>query len=201
MACACQLLAVGCRAHAQPATPAAVAAIAAAQLVRQEQVDAVREELGGKAASDADAALEAERACVGDATRAELEAQLAAAAAAAEAAAAEAEVRARVQPCSGRLTIACMRLCKRCWRPFSISALNCAQSNGEEPSPYQEPDLDVEGRVAAAMAAVAAQPAAPVTDADVLSALMEQGVLTKDAIVNALAVSMLGGGGGGEGGI
>jgi hypothetical protein len=63
------------------------------QLVTQEQIDAARAGLSSKAAGDAEAAYEAEKARVGEARRAELEAQLAVAAEAAAAAAAEAEVR------------------------------------------------------------------------------------------------------------
>ena len=59
----------------------------------QEQVEAARAGLSSKAAGDAEAAFEAEKARVCEAKRAELEAQLAAAAEAAAAAAAEAEVR------------------------------------------------------------------------------------------------------------
>jgi len=62
------------------------------QLVSQEQIEAARTGLSSKAAGDAEAAFEAEKAQVGEARRAELEAQLAAAAEAAAAAAAEAEV-------------------------------------------------------------------------------------------------------------
>lgn len=63
------------------------------KLVTQEQIDAARASLSAKAAGDAEAVFEAEKARVGDARRAELEAQLAAAAEAAAAAAADAEVR------------------------------------------------------------------------------------------------------------
>lgn len=42
------------------------------------------------------------------------------------------------------------------------------------------------------MAAVQKPAAGEVTDGDVLSALLEQGVVTKDAIVHGLAVHMLG---------
>jgi hypothetical protein len=63
------------------------------QLVTQEQIDAARAGLSSKAAGDAEAAYEAAKARVGEARRAELEAQLLAAAEAAAAAAAEAEVR------------------------------------------------------------------------------------------------------------
>lgn len=62
------------------------------QIVRQEQITAVRAELVSRSGGDADAAYEAERQRVGDEKRAELEAQLAAAQAAYEAAAAEAQV-------------------------------------------------------------------------------------------------------------
>lgn len=58
----------------------------------QEQIEAARTGLSAKAAGDAEAAFEAEKARVGEARRTELEAQLAAAAEAAATAAAEAEV-------------------------------------------------------------------------------------------------------------
>jgi hypothetical protein len=61
------------------------------QLVTQEQIESARAGLSSKAAGDAEAAFEAEKARVGEERRAQLEAQLAAAEAAA-AAAAEAEV-------------------------------------------------------------------------------------------------------------
>lgn len=67
--------------------------IVALQLVTQEQIDTARAGLSSKATGDAEAAFEAEKARVGEARRAELEAQLGAAAEAAAAAAAEAEVR------------------------------------------------------------------------------------------------------------
>ena len=44
------------------------------------------------------------------------------------------------------------------------------------------------------MAAVEKPTASEVTDGDVLSALMEHGVVTKEAIVHGLAVHMLGDG-------
>jgi hypothetical protein len=49
----------------------------------------------------------------------------------------------------------------------------------------------VEAEVAAAAAAVAKPEPSEVTDADVLSALMEQGVVSKDAIVQGLAAQVL----------
>ncbi len=66
------------------------------------------------------------------------------------------------------------------------------QANGEEAPAYVEPQIDIEGQVEAAMAAVVKPTATEVTDGDVLSALLEQGVVTKDAIVHGLAVHMLG---------
>jgi hypothetical protein len=66
------------------------------------------------------------------------------------------------------------------------------QANGEESPAIEEPHIDVEAQVEAAMAAVQRPTAAEVTDGDVLSALLEQGVVTKDAIVHGLAVHMLG---------
>lgn len=70
--------------------------------------------------------------------------------------------------------------------------LTCLQANGEEPPPFEEPQLDIEGQVEAAMAAVQKPAPSEVTDGDVLSALMEQGVVTKETIVHGLAVHMLG---------
>lgn len=69
------------------------------QLVTQEQIEAARTGLSAKAAGNAEAAFEAEKARVGEARRAELEAQLAAAAQAAATAAAEAEVGSRGRDC------------------------------------------------------------------------------------------------------
>lgn len=66
------------------------------------------------------------------------------------------------------------------------------QADGEEPPPYEEPQTDIESQVEAAVAAVQKATASEVTDGDVLSALMEHGVVTKDAIVHGLAVHMLG---------
>jgi hypothetical protein len=66
------------------------------------------------------------------------------------------------------------------------------QANGEDPPAAEEPQIDVEAQVEAAMAAVQHPTAAEVTDGDVLSALLEQGVVTKEAIVHGLAVHMLG---------
>lgn len=124
-------------------------------LVSQEQIEAARTGLSSKAAGDAEAAFEAEKAQVGEARRAELEAQLAAAAEAAAAAAAEAE------------------------------------ANGEEPPEHVEPQIDIEAEVEAAMAAVKHKTAADITDADVLSALLEQELVSKQAIVEGLALHML----------
>lgn len=66
------------------------------------------------------------------------------------------------------------------------------QANGDEPAAYEEPQLDVESQVEGAMAAVQRPVASEVTDGDVLSALLEQGVVTKEAIVHGLALHMLG---------
>jgi hypothetical protein len=68
----------------------------------------------------------------------------------------------------------------------------CMQANGEEPPASEEPQIDVETQLEAAMAAVQHPTAAEVTDGDVLSALLEQGVVSKEVIVHGLAVHMLG---------
>ena len=66
------------------------------------------------------------------------------------------------------------------------------QEAGEEPpSAAESAAEDIEAAVAAAVAAVPKPDAAEVTDGDVLSALMEQGVVTKDAIVQGLALHAL----------
>jgi radial spoke head protein 3 len=65
-----------------------------------------------------------------------------------------------------------------------------------EPPPeptLDEPAVDVEAEVAAAVAAIAKPEPKPVTDGDVLSALMDRGAVTRDALVQALAIHALGG--------
>lgn len=66
------------------------------------------------------------------------------------------------------------------------------QANGEEAPAYQDPDIDVEAEVATAMDAVPKPKPAEATDGDILSALLDKGVVTKDAIVHALALHHLG---------
>lgn len=65
------------------------------------------------------------------------------------------------------------------------------QANGEEPPEAAEPQIDFEAEVEAAMAAVKQGTASDVTDADMLSALLEQEVVSKHAIVEGLALHML----------
>jgi hypothetical protein len=65
------------------------------------------------------------------------------------------------------------------------------QEAGEEPPPEPEPVVDVEVAVAAATAAVAKPAAGEVTDGDVLSALLERGSLTREQLVQALALDSL----------
>lgn len=67
----------------------------------------------------------------------------------------------------------------------------CLQANGEEPLEASEPQVDIEAEVEAAMAAVKQSTVSEVTDADVLSALLEQEVVSKQAIVHGLALHML----------
>lgn len=77
---------------------------------------------------------------------------------------------------SGRLAVCCA----------------CVQANGEEvPEAAEEPQVEIEAEVEAAMAAVKQATASEVTDADVLSALLEQEVVSKSAIVEGLALHML----------
>ena len=68
----------------------------------------------------------------------------------------------------------------------------CAlQANGEEPPESSEPQIDIEAEVEAAMAAVKQAAVSEVTDADVLSALLEQEVVSKASIIQGLALHML----------
>ena len=115
------------------------------QLVRREQVEAVRAELTAQAASEAEAMVEAQRNRAAEERRAEL----------AQAAAA-------------------------------------AEEEGEgDAGGADATEVDVEAEAQAAAAAVQRMPPSDVTDGDVLGALMEQGVVTKDAIVRALALHRL----------
>ncbi|KAG2443140.1 hypothetical protein HYH02_009551 [Chlamydomonas schloesseri] len=73
-----------------------------------------------------------------------------------------------------------------------------AEERGEEP-PTEPPSLpegmeavDVEAEVAKAVEAVAKPPVKEVTDIDILSYMMDKGAITKDAIIQALAVHALG---------
>lgn len=61
----------------------------------------------------------------------------------------------------------------------------------EPPEPAAESAVDIEAEVEAAMAAVKQASATEVTDADVLSALLEQEVISRHAIVEGLALHML----------
>ncbi|KIZ07515.1 Flagellar radial spoke protein 3 [Monoraphidium neglectum] len=115
-------------------------------LVDEEQAAQARAELQTQAQSNVDAAWEAERARVGEARRAELEAEAAAA----------------------------------------------SQQAAEDDDAAGAGDTaDVEAEVAAAMEAVAKPEPMKVTDADVLNALIEKGVITKEALIQALAVAAL----------
>lgn len=73
-----------------------------------------------------------------------------------------------------------------------------AEERGEEP-PAEPPSLpdgvepvDVEAEVAKAVEAVPKPPVKEVTDIDILSYMMDKGAITKDAIIQALAVHALG---------
>jgi hypothetical protein len=78
---------------------------------------------------------------------------------------------------------------------FVSTTITCltppVQANGEEPPEQAEPQVDIEAEVEAAMAAVKQSTASEVTDADVLSALLEQEVVSKHAIIEGLALHML----------
>ena len=60
------------------------------------------------------------------------------------------------------------------------------------PLPCVQPLVDVEAEVATAVDAVAKAPVKEVSDADILSYMLDKGVITKDAVIQALAVHSLG---------
>lgn len=109
----------------------------------------------------------------------------------------------------GKLGTRCVRLWNASWRTahatrshattpcaegcLAAPVVGCVQEAGQEPpaAPEGPSPEQVEAEVAAAAAAVAKPEPAEVTDADVLSALMEQGVVSKDAIVQGLAAQVL----------
>ncbi|GFR49941.1 hypothetical protein Agub_g12046 [Astrephomene gubernaculifera] len=62
----------------------------------------------------------------------------------------------------------------------------------EEPPVLDEPLVDVEAVVTAAMDAVAKPPVREVADIDILSYMLDKGTITKDSIIQALAVHALG---------
>lgn len=71
-------------------------------------------------------------------------------------------------------------------------AVATAEENGEEPPEWEEPDMDVESQVVAVMDALVKSEPPEVTDGDILSAMLEKGTLTKDAVIHALAVDAMG---------
>eukprot|EP00798_Chlamydomonas_sp_ICE-L_P019019 gene19019-25611_t len=143
------------------------------RVVSDAQIEEMKEELETNASTTAEAALEAAKAEAGEKAREEAEAKLAEQQgrldelkAAAEAEAAEAGDDAE------------------------------AAAEGEEPPAVELPDgeqlVDVEALVAAAIEAVALPPPKEVTDGDVLSALIEKGTISKDDIVQKMAVNSMG---------
>lgn len=66
------------------------------------------------------------------------------------------------------------------------------EEDGAEGGAADGGGADVEAEVAAAMEGVAKPQPREVTDGDVLSALMEKGAVTKEALIRALAVASLG---------
>ncbi|GIL50752.1 hypothetical protein Vafri_6901 [Volvox africanus] len=62
----------------------------------------------------------------------------------------------------------------------------------EEPPTLDEPLVDVEAVVAAAVEAVVKPPVKEVEDIDILSYMLDQGIVSKDAIIQSLAVHALG---------
>jgi hypothetical protein len=95
---------------------------------------------------------------------------------------------------------------QKCWQvhqlPFDTCANFCvsqparlcyhaAQAAEDDDAAGAGDTADVEAEVAAAMEAVAKPEPMKVTDADVLNALIEKGVITKEALIQALAVAAL----------
>mmetsp|Transcript_26974 Transcript_26974/g.58970 ORF Transcript_26974/g.58970 Transcript_26974/m.58970 type:complete len:523 (-) Transcript_26974:552-2120(-) len=135
------------------------------RVATEEQIAEMRTELETAAEAEAEAAYEAAKAAAGEAARAEAEAKLAEQQAAREEAAA--------------------------------AAAEAAGEDGEEgapppPAEDEEPALDMEAVVAAAMEAVVKPPVKEITDGDLLSALIDKAVITKDGIVQNLAIAGLG---------
>lgn len=137
-------------------------------IVEAEAASEVRGQLEAAAQADADAAFEAAKAAAAGAAREKAEAKAAEQAARLEA------MRAAAAPAGGEE--------------------GAEEEGGGAPEPaLDEPLVDVEAEVAAATDAVIKPEPAPVTDGAVLSALLDKGVVTKDAIVQSLAIHALGG--------
>jgi hypothetical protein len=136
------------------------------RLVTDEEIDVVRTEMTEARAAKAEAEHEEARASAGEKARAEAEAKMAEVAAALEeekmTAAAAASERGEELP--------------EDWAP-----------EGGAPDP-----IDVEAMVTAAMDAVVKPDPVPVTVDDILCTMLEKGQVTKDAIMQAMAVDTLG---------
>jgi hypothetical protein len=65
------------------------------------------------------------------------------------------------------------------------------QEAGEDAPPEPEPAADVEAAVTAAVAALVRPTVTDVTDGDVLSALLERGSVSRESLVQALALFSL----------
>lgn len=138
------------------------------KVLSEEQIEGLREELVEAAAAKAGVALEAERSAAGEAARAAAEQKQADREAALEAARTAAAEEAGEEGLPED------------WQP------------SEEETSSIPPPVDVEAEVAAAMAAIkAAEPVAPTLD-NILGAALDKGLLTKDAIVQAMAVDAMG---------
>lgn len=139
-----------------------------------EKVAEVREELVAAAQAEADAAYEAAKAAAGEAARAEAEAK------AAEQAARLEELRAQAA---------------------EAAAAAAGEGDGAEvgepaeaqpPPTLDEPMIDVEAEVEKAVDAVVKPEPKEVTDGDVLSAMLDKGVCTKEGLIQSLAIHALG---------
>uniref|UniRef100_A0A7S0RTI5 Radial spoke protein 3 n=1 Tax=Chlamydomonas leiostraca TaxID=1034604 RepID=A0A7S0RTI5_9CHLO len=142
----------------------------------EEQITAVRDELTAAAQAEADAAYEAAKAAASETARAEAEAKAA-------------DQAARLEE---------LKAAKA--EEAAAAAAAAAEAGEEAPAEPAEPEevkldeemVDVEAEVAKAVEAVVKPEPKEVTDGDVLSAMLDKAVITKDAIVQALAIHALG---------
>ncbi|KXZ49444.1 RSP3 protein [Gonium pectorale] len=129
-----------------------------------ESIEAAAAELAAQAEEAANTKYEADRAEAAEKARAEAEAKLE-------------EQRAKLDELAAQAAEA---------------AAERGEDPPEEPPQLDEPLVDVEAVVAAAADAVQRPPVREVADIDILSYMLDKGIVTKDAIIQSLAVHALG---------